>query len=124
MDNGDRDKQELAEARTGLAEDRTVLANERTYAGWMRTGLGCIGVGLGFRALLRTFEPAWLAKSVATLFIVAGIAIIWLSWRRACAVLARLEAHEVETLPLAGMRWLSYGIIVAAIVLAIVLWML
>lgn len=124
MDNGGKDNQELARQRTGLAEDRTVLATERTYAGWMRTGLGCIGVGLGFRALLRTFEPAWLAKTIATLFIAAGMAIIWLAWRRARSVLERLDAHEIETLPLAGVRWLSYAIIASAGMLAIVLWML
>ncbi|GAB3726156.1 hypothetical protein GCM10028862_01110 [Luteimonas pelagia] len=124
MDTDGKDRNELARNRTGLAEDRTILANERTYAGWMRTGLGCIGVGLGFRALLRTFEPAWLAKSIATLFILAGVAIIWLAWRRACGVLRRLDVHEVDTLPLAGMRWLSYGLIASALALAGVLWML
>jgi putative membrane protein len=113
----------LAEDRTDLAEDRTVLANERTYAGWMRTGLACVGVGLGFRALLRAFEPAWVAKLVATAFIAAGAAIIWLAWRRASQVLARLENHSVPALPMARMGWLSGTMIAASMALAAVLWM-
>jgi putative membrane protein len=113
----------LAEDRTDLAEDRTVLANERTYAGWMRTGLACVGVGLGFRALLRAFEPAWIAKLVATAFIAAGTVIIWFAWRRASQVLSRLENHTVPTLPMARMGWLSGAMIAASLALAVVLWM-
>lgn len=118
-----KDRQDLAEDRTDLSEDRTVLANERTYAGWMRTGLACVGVGLGFRALLRTFEPVWIAKIVATAFIVAGTLIIWFAWRRASQVLASLENHTVPTLPMAKMGWLSGCLITASLALAAVLWM-
>lgn len=124
MNEDGKDREELAHDRTALAEDRTILANERTYAGWMRTGLACIGVGLGFRALLRTFEPAWIAKSIATVFVVVGAAIIWLAWRRSCEVLERLDHHEVGSLPIARMRWLSYGLIGAALALGVVLWLL
>lgn len=118
-----KDRQDLAEDRTDLSEDRTVLANERTYAGWMRTGLACVGVGLGFRALLRTFEPVWMAKLVATAFIVAGTLIIWFAWRRASQMLGRLENHTVPALPMASMAWLSGILIAASIALAVVLWM-
>lgn len=116
-------RNDLAEARTDLAEDRTVLANERTYAGWMRTGLACVGVGLGFRALLRSFEPVWMAKMVATAFILAGVAITWFAWRRASQVLDRLENHSVPAMPMARMGWLSGTIIAASLALAVVLWM-
>lgn len=118
----DEGRNDLAQDRTDLAEDRTILANERTYAGWIRTGLACVGVGLGFRALLRTFEPAWMAKLVATAFIAAGTVIIWFAWRRASQVLARLENHVVSTLPMAKMGWLSGTMIAASIALGAVLW--
>jgi putative membrane protein len=121
--NAHKGSNDLAEDRTDLAEDRTVLANERTYAGWMRTGLACVGVGLGFRALLRSFEPAWVAKLVATAFILAGAVIIWFAWRHASQVLARLENHSVPAMPMARMGWLSGTMIAAALALAGVLWM-
>lgn len=116
-------RRDLAEDRTDLSEDRTVLANERTYAGWMRTALACVGVGLGFRALLRTFEPVWIAKLVATAFIAAGTAIIWFAWRRARQVLDRLENHSVPSLPIAKLGWLSGAVIAASVALSVVLWM-
>jgi putative membrane protein len=118
-----RGRNDLAEDRTDLAEDRTVLANERTYAGWMRTGLACVGVGLGFRALLRSFEPVWMAKLVATAFIAVGVVVIWFAWRRASQVLDRLDNHSVPAMPMARMGWLSGTLIVASLALAVVLWM-
>jgi putative membrane protein len=111
-----------ASQRTDLAEDRTLLANERTYASWMRTGMAAVAVALGFRALLRDFEPAWVAKLVATVFAVAGAAIIWFAFRRACSIASGLESHEIRSLPLSRMRWLNYALVAAALAVAAVLW--
>ena len=61
-----------AEFRTDLAEDRTIMATERTYAGWLRTAFAAIGIGLGFRAVFGDFDPPWLARAIATMFILAG----------------------------------------------------
>lgn len=119
---GDR-RRELASDRTDLAEDRTLLANERTYASWMRTGMASIAVALGFRALLRDFEPAWLAKSIATAFVLTGAAVIWFAYRRACSIASRLDSHEVTSIPISRMGWLSMTLVGAALALCAVLWM-
>ena len=83
--------------RTDLAEDRTLLANERTFAGWIRTGLAAVAVGLGFHALFGAVEPAWVAKGIATAFILTGIFIFCAAQRRACDIHRRLHAHRVKT---------------------------
>lgn len=116
-------RQELASDRTDLAEDRTLLANERTYASWMRTGMASIAVALGFRALLRDFEPAWLTKSIASAFVLTGAAVIWFAYRRACRIASRLESHEVRSLPISRMSWLSMTLVAAALALCVVLWL-
>ena len=72
---------EMARERTDWAEDRTILANERTYAGWMRTGMASVALALGLRALFGPFEPTWLPKLVASIFIGTGIMIFYLAWR-------------------------------------------
>lgn len=110
-----------ASERTDLAEDRTLLANERTYASWMRTGMGSVAVALGFRAVLRDFEPVWIAKTIAIVFALAGAAVIWFAFRRACSVASGLKSHEIRSLPLSRMRWLNYVLVAAAVAVACVL---
>lgn len=121
-EDGPRGKHSEAGERTDLAEDRTVLANERTYASWMRTGMAAVAVALGFRALLRNFDPPWAAKLIATVFALAGAAVIWFAFRRACAVSSSLQSHEIGSLPLSRMRWLSYVLVCAALAVAVALW--
>lgn len=116
------DRQQLASDRTDLAEDRTMLANERTYASWMRTGMAAVAVALGFRALLRSFEPDWVVKLIATVFILVGAAVIWFAYQRARNVSQRLETHEVKSISISRMGWLSATLVVAALALAVVLW--
>ena len=65
----------LSQARTDLAEDRTVLANERTFASWFRTGFAAVAIGLAFQALFLRMEPAWVPRTIATLFVGLGIAL-------------------------------------------------
>ena len=104
------DKNSLAEDRTDLAEDRTMLANERTFAGWMRTGFAAIGIGIGFHVLFQKMEPLWVPKAIATAFLAAAIYIIVVAERRACAVLARFEAHriiELQPINLKIVAWIS-----------------
>jgi putative membrane protein len=118
------DRGALAEDRTDLARDRTVLASERTYASWMRTGLASIAVALGFRALLRDFEPTWVVKLIASTFVLAGAAVIWLAYRRACTLAARLGDGQTTSLPISRMGWLSVTLVSAALALGILLWIL
>ena len=118
------DSNELAEQRTDWAEDRTIQATERTYAGWMRTSFAAIGIGLGFRALFGEFDPAWLAKAIATGFIIIGAIVSWSAQRNACKTLSRLDSHSIDSPQRLHMRWLSYLVSAGAIVLVFALWFL
>jgi putative membrane protein len=116
------DKTELAAERTDFAEDRTVLANERTYAGWLRTGLAAVGVGVGFNALFGKMEPVWLPKAIATLLLVIAIFIFWSAERHACAVIARLKTHDVETVRIRNLRLMTAGLVLATLGLIGAFW--
>jgi putative membrane protein len=118
------EKTELAGERTDLAEDRTVLANERTFAGWMRTGFAAVGVGLGFQALFNKMEPDWVPKAIATAFLVIAIFVFWTAERRACAVVARLHTHEVQTVRARNLRLITIAIIAAIVALIAAMWLL
>ena len=112
----------MSEVRTEFAEDRTLLANERTFASWLRTGYAAIGVGLGFQALFYRVQPEWLPRAIATLFFASAILIFLSAERRACAVLARLDTHEVKTAGHRQMRILAYLSAAACAALTIVIW--
>ena len=114
----------LAHNRTDLAEDRTLLANERTFAGWGRTALASIGIGLGFQALFKSVEPTWVAKAIATLFILLGIYLIWNAERRATKVATRLDSHQVEFEPFTNFRVMAIVLTISAGLLIAALWWL
>lgn len=117
------EKEDLAHERTDLAEDRTLLANERTFAGWMRTGFASIAVGVGFN-LLTKMEPVWIPKAIATAFLLVGIAIFIAAERRACRVLSRHSAHEVETVHIRYLRMITAATCTATLALIAALWLL
>lgn len=116
--------QQLAEDRTDLAEDRTVLAHERSFASWLRTGLAAVGVAIGFNALFKTLEPGWVAKAIATVFLLIAIAIFVSAHRRADTVISRLEPHEVESLKPVWARSISWAFVLATIALGAAMWLL
>ncbi len=118
------EKTALAGERTDLAEDRTVLANERTFAGWMRTGFAAVGVGLGFQALFNKMEPDWVPKAIATAFLAIAIFVFWTAERRACAVVARLHTHEIQTVRTRNLRLITIAIIAAIAALIGAMWLL
>jgi putative membrane protein len=118
------DKNDLASARTDFAEDRTVLANERTFASWYRTGFAAIGIGLGFNALFNRLEPEWVPKAIATAFILIGILVFVAAERRACAVFARLHAHQVTTVKIRNLRFFTIAATAAAVALIAAIWFL
>ena len=115
---------EWAEHRTDLAEDRNVMAMERTFAGWMRTSFAAIGIGLGFKAVFGAFDPPWLAKAIATMFILAGGWLAIAAERRACRTLDRLTPHKMETIGPMNFRALAYAVAFGSIVLTAGLWIL
>jgi len=118
------DRQELADQRTKWAEDRTVMANERTFYSSIRTGLGAIGVAIGLKAVFGAFEPTWAAKLVASLFILAAIAIIWAAWRQGLKTFKRLNENDVEAQPSRSYTVLACIMTVAALATCAILWSL
>ncbi len=124
MADTSKDSNELAEDRTDWAEDRTILALERTFAGWMRTAFAAIAIGLGFRALFGEFDPPWLAKAIATMFIALAIVFAIGAERRARRSFERLSNHAIDAPQVPNLRWIAYSIASGAAVLIIALWWL
>lgn len=123
-DDRDREDKKPTEQRTDLAEDRTVLANERTFASWFRTGFAAVGIGLAFQALFLRMEPTWVPKAIATVFLAIGFFIFVAAERRACQVMARLKAHEVETFGIKRLRLMTIVACFAAVALTVAMWVL
>lgn len=113
-----------AEFRTDLAEDRNIMAMERTFAGWMRTAFAAIGIGLGFRALFGEWDPSWLPKLIATVFILGGGWLAITAERRACKTLERLDTHEFEAISTPNFKIMAYAIATGSVVLSVGLWVL
>lgn len=113
-----------AENRTDWAEDRTIMALERTFAGWMRTAFAAIAIGIGFRALFGQFDPPWLAKAIATMFIALAIVFAIGAERRACRAFERLSSHAVDAPKMPNIKLVAYSISAGAAVLIVALWVL
>nr|WP_240048871.1 DUF202 domain-containing protein [Parerythrobacter lutipelagi] len=113
-----------AEDRTDWAEDRTIMALERTFAGWMRTAFAAIAIGIGFRALFGEFDPPWLAKAIATLFITLAIVFAIGAERRACKAFDRLSSHAIDSPKLPNLRLVAWSIAAGAAILIVALWVL
>lgn len=121
----DADKNtQWAEVRTDLAEDRNIMAMERTFAGWMRTAFAAIGIGLAFKAVFGDFDPPWLAKAIATLFILAGGWLAINAQRRACHTMKRLHSHKFDPIAQPNFRLLAYSVAFGSILLTAGLWIL
>jgi len=113
-----------SETRTDLAEDRTILANERTFAGWMRTGLAAVGIGLAFNAVFNKIEPAWIARTIASLFVIVGIVIFYVAQRKSSQVLERMDSHEIKPIETLNMRIIAGLMAVASVCLLMAIWFL
>lgn len=118
------DRQAMADQRTKWAEDRTIMANERTFSSWMGTGLGAIGVAIGLKAVFGAFEPTWAAKLVATIFILAAIAIFWSARHQALKTFNRLNDNDAEAQPSRSYTFLAVTMSIASIATGAILWSL
>ena len=118
------DKTDLAEDRTKWAEDRTILANERTFAGWMRTGMASIAIALGLKALFGPFEPTWIAKSVASIFVVVALMIFWAAWRNSHETQSRMDDHKTESQSSQNMSWIAGVLSLGSVGTGVLLWLL
>ena len=125
MADEDQEAQDrLARVRTDFSEDRTVLANERTFAGWLRTGYAGIGIGLAFNALFSRVDPPWIPKLIATVFLLIAVMIFIAAGRRAGAVFARLETHQVKSFRISSVRAVTIASVLATVALIAVIWLL
>ena len=120
----DQPKVELAEQRTAYAEDRTVLASERTFAGWLRTGYAAVGIALAFNALFGRMEPPWVAKAIATAFLLIAIAIFYAAENREVAIRDRLSTNDVKTAKRRWVRLISMASISCSVALGAAIWLL
>ena len=118
------DKNKLAEERTDWAEDRTVLANERTFAGWMRTGMASIAVAIGLKAVFGDFEPTWVAKGVATIFLIVAIYIFWAARQQSCATRDRMTERDAKAQSTTRMTLITAVLAIGAIGVGAILWLL
>lgn len=113
-----------SQTRTDWAEDRTVLANERTFASWMGMGLGAVGIAIGLKAVFGATDPTWVAKAVASIFLVVAIGVFWMARRQACKTLERITQHDAEALPSKSFTKLALAMTIATLATGGVLWSL
>lgn len=118
------DKNEMSKQRTRWSEDRTIMSNERTFSSWIGTGLGSIGVAIGLKAVFGAFEPTWAAKAVASLFILAAIAMFWAARHKAIKTYQRLHENDLEALPRQQYTLLCVIMTIAATGTGAILWAL
>lgn len=120
----DENSDDLAHDRTHMAEDRTVMSVERTFAGWIRTAFGAIAIGLGFKALFGAVEPWWVARGIATVFILLAAALALVAQRRACTALGRMSGHAVDRPGAPHLRYIAWSVCAGALTLVGAIWFL
>ncbi|MHA6332580.1 YidH family protein [Qipengyuania sp. CAU 1752] len=120
----EKNNTELAIDRTDMAEDRTIMAVERTFAGWIRTSFAAMAIGLGLRALFGELEPPWLAKAIATMFMLLAIWIALNASSRTCEALGKMREHAIHRPRQKQMRWIGYAVAAGAGLLIAGLWIL
>ena len=90
----------------------------------MRTAFAAIGIGLGFKAVFGAFDPPWLAKAIATMFILAGGWLAITAQRRACHTMEKLDAHQFEAVSTPNFRVLAYAVAAGSVILTAGVWIL
>ena len=118
------DSDDLAHDRTDMAEDRTVMAVERTFAGWIRTAFGAIAIGLGFKALFGAVEPWWVARAIASVFILLAVALAFVAAHRARKALERMSGHAVDRPGAPHLRYIAWSVCAGALTLIGAIWFL
>ena len=118
------DENSDSEKRTMWSEDRTLMSNERTFNSWMGSGLGCVGIAIGMKAVFGAFEPTWLAKSVASIFLLIALYLIWSARNQACATRQRLDDKDARIRPSRSFTTVAVLMSVATLATGGILWSL
>lgn len=107
---------------TSLALDRTVLANERTYAAWIRTGLAALATGLAIAKFLVEVMPVWSIRVIAEVLIgFSAAAFVLAAWRYQHLHI-KVSLLEVDVVPLALVRVLSFVLACCSVIAFIYVW--
>ena len=82
--------------------------------------MASIGIGIGFNALFQPVEPTWVAKAIATLFILLGVfLVIAAETQRPVVIQTRLTAHKVDNIATTNFRIMAVAISFGAIALIV-----
>lgn len=118
------ERTEMAEERTDWALERTLLANMRTYSSWIRSGLAAMGVGLAVQAIFSEVDPTWIARSLASFFTFAGIAVIYFAYLKAVKCQREMDTHQSFPMTIHQLRLFTGLLIAGGTLLVFVLWTL
>jgi len=86
--------------------------------------MASVGIAIAFNALFKSFEPTWVAKAIATVFLLIAIWIFHSAERRACTIISKLHAHQVTSLRPVRARLISRAFILATVALGVGVWTL
>lgn len=120
----DQESNEFARERTKLAEDRTVLANERSFNSWIGTSLGSLGLAVGLQAVFGETEPTWIAKVTATIFVMIGILLSIIGYRKSVATDKKLKSYNASGTQHYQLLIISTSMCVGAVCIGAILWTL
>ncbi len=120
----DDNRSKQAENRTDWAEDRTIMANERTFASWIGAGMGALGIAIGLQAVFGPFEPTWLAKLAATLFLVVALVLFWSARNNAHKTYDQLTEHAAEARKGRDFTGIALLLCLGTIAIGVVLWLI
>ena len=120
----EEEKNELSKTRTDWSEDRTILSNERTFASWMRTGMACVALALGLKAVFGAFEPTWVPKVVANIFVILALFIFWTARNKSCQTWDRMNKHATEPQSSRNMTIIAITLSIGSAATGAVLWWL
>ena len=113
-----------SETRTDWAEDRTIMANERTFASWIGAGMGALGLAIALQAVFGPFEPTWLAKLVASLFLLVAVVLFWSARNKARKTYDRLTEHAAEARQTRDFTGISVLLTLGAVGIGTILWLI
>jgi putative membrane protein len=84
--------------------------------------MAAVGIGLGFNALFQALQPPWVAKAIASSFLLIAVLVFVSAERRACTTLGRLDSHQIKELKPMRIRLLAWLLITATLALLVAIW--